>query len=320
MNCLVSVIIPVYNMENFINECVDSVISQSYSNVEIILVNDGSTDNSLIICEEISQKNQNVILISQENQGVSAARNAGMDVSKGDFIVFLDADDTLPPDAITQLMDAAIKNKSDMAIGKISPKEQIPIGTFAKEDFLFKCLEDNPITYYSVRTLYKREFLQGVTFEKGFISGEDSYFMFTCALKMPTVVTINECVYSYTINTNSATRSKFSLKKYNSICELLNKKEAIVINDFPHLLELFYHLKTKIQMMLLSNLARVKGNEFKDQENETWSRFNSYKSYFRADLLHSNVALYNLLVKYGYKKYKIYTQFKLLIKRIAQKT
>ena len=319
MEHLVSIIIPAYNMGKYVDSCLNSVLNQTYTNFEIIIVNDGSRDNTESICTEFTHKYSNVFLLTQDNQGVSVARNNGVALSKGDYILFLDADDTIPPTALKDLMDAARKHDSDMAIGKISPQEQIPVGTFVGEEFLMKCLEDNPIAYYSVRTLYKREFLHGISFQEDLICGEDSYFIFECALKKPTVVTIPACVYCYNVNPNSATRSAFSRKKYDSMCRALNKKEAIISTDFPHLLGLFYHLKTKIQMMLLANLASAKGSEFQKEERETLMRFNSFKHYFRADLPYSNDTFYNYLIKNGYTRYKIYIRFKLFVLRILKR-
>ena len=319
MQNLVSIIIPAYNMGDLVKSCINSVLNQTYSNYEIIIVNDGSKDNTEAVCAEFAKANPNIFLFTQENQGVSVARNNGMKSAKGDYILFLDADDTIPPNALNDLMETAKKYDSDMTMGKISPNEQIPIGVFSNDEFLIKCLENNPITYYSVRTLYKREFLSGIYFEKGYVCSEDSYFIFECAIRMPKVATIPECVYSYNVNVNSVTRSAFTRKRYDSICKLIEKKEAVIAEKFPEYLELFYHLKTKTQMMLLTNLASVKGSEFKNEEKETLLRFENSKSYFRAELPYSNAPLFNTLVNKGYKKYKRQLRTKLLLKRILRR-
>lgn len=305
MDSLVSVIIPIYNMEQFIERCIQSVLSQRYSNLEIILINDGSEDNSASICERFAKGNSNIIFINQENKGVSAARNAGIQKATGKYLLFLDADDFLPPNAIHTLVEAAEKANSDMAIGKISETEQIPIGIFEGTDFLIKVLEDNPIAYYSWRILYKRTFVQDVRFPVGYVCGEDSYFVFECALKQPRVVTIREQVYVYFVNQNSATRSSFTEKRYNDVCDLLNKKEIIISELFPELIPLFNHLKVKIQMMLLTNLSLAKGKTFRQKEKDTLARFDAVKEYFHAELPCSNVSFYNILSRNMYYPYKI---------------
>lgn len=99
-NIFISVIIPVYNVSDYLRQCLESVINQSYPNLEIIIVNDGSIDDSLIICEEYQLKDSRIKLINQDNAGVSAARNKGVDIAKGNFILFLDGDDWLELDTI----------------------------------------------------------------------------------------------------------------------------------------------------------------------------------------------------------------------------
>ena len=319
MNSLISVIIPIYNMEQFVKTCVDSVMSQTYKNLEIILVNDGSIDGSKVVCEEIEKNNPNILLINQKNQGVSVARNVGISLAHGEYLLFLDADDTLPQNAIQLLYEKAIEFDSDMTIGKIYETENIPIEVFEKEEFLIKVLEDSPLGYYACRILYKREFVKDITFPKGFVCAEDSYFVFQCALKNPKVVTINKQVYIYYSNPNSTTHSPFTSKKYGDICELLYKKESIISNNHPHLMPLFYHFKTKIQMTLLQQLCYTKGAEFRKKEKESLARFNEVKEYFKSELPHSNTEFYNILYKNLYYPYKICANFRRTIKKCLKK-
>ena len=100
MNLLVSVVIPVYNAEKYIHKCIDGILSQTYHNTEIILVDDGSADNSLSICKEYAQKDSRIRVFSKENGGVSSARNMGMDEATGCYLMFLDSDDWLENDTI----------------------------------------------------------------------------------------------------------------------------------------------------------------------------------------------------------------------------
>ena len=113
---LVSVIIPVYNVEEYLKECLDSVINQTYKNLEIILINDGATDSSPKICEKYQQKDKRIVLISQKNKGLGAARNAGMDIAKGEYITFVDSDDFIDERMVELLLEACLKNKLSLAI------------------------------------------------------------------------------------------------------------------------------------------------------------------------------------------------------------
>lgn len=101
MNPLVSVIIPVYNVEKYLRRCLNSVIDQEYKNIEIILVNDGSTDNSLEMAISYKEKDKRIKVFSQENQGLSAARNTGLDKSQGEYIIFIDSDDYVSKDYVS---------------------------------------------------------------------------------------------------------------------------------------------------------------------------------------------------------------------------
>jgi glycosyltransferase involved in cell wall biosynthesis len=107
---LISVIIPVYNVELYLKQCIDSVINQTYKNLEIILVDDGSPDNCPQICDDYAKQVNRIVVIHQKNQGLSAARNTGLDVCKGDFIYFLDSDDFIRENAIENLMNALTEN------------------------------------------------------------------------------------------------------------------------------------------------------------------------------------------------------------------
>ena len=111
---LVSVIIPVYNVKHYIRECIDSVIHQTYSNLDIILIDDGSVDGSDSMCDYYKLKDKRIRVIHQENHGLSAARNAGLDVMLGDFVSFLDSDDSFFPDMIQKMVSGIVKTNSDI--------------------------------------------------------------------------------------------------------------------------------------------------------------------------------------------------------------
>lgn len=115
---LISVIVPVYNVENYLDDCLSSLSSQSYDNIEIILVNDGSTDNSLSICNKWTKSDFRMKLISQENLGLSAARNTGIDAAHGDYICFVDSDDIVHQDYLSKLYVAIESTVSDISIAK----------------------------------------------------------------------------------------------------------------------------------------------------------------------------------------------------------
>ena len=112
---LVSVIVPIYNVEDYLQTCCNSILSQSFNNIEVILVNDGSTDGSCEIAKQIEKKDSRVILIDQRNGGLSAARNAGLKVAKGDYVLFVDSDDWIEKNCIQELYQDIQRNNSDVS-------------------------------------------------------------------------------------------------------------------------------------------------------------------------------------------------------------
>ena len=115
----VSIIVPVYNVEKFLQKCLDSIVEQTLKEIEIICINDGSPDNSLEILNEYASKDDRIIVISQENQGLSAARNAGLKIATGEYIGFVDSDDYIELNYYEKLYNTACKNDSDIALTTI---------------------------------------------------------------------------------------------------------------------------------------------------------------------------------------------------------
>lgn len=116
---LISVIIPVYNVEKYLRQCLESVIGQTYINLEIILVDDGSTDGSSKICDDFAAIDDRIVVIHQYNAGLSSARNAGLDIMKGDYVSFVDSDDWIEKDMFAILLSSLEDEKADIAISRI---------------------------------------------------------------------------------------------------------------------------------------------------------------------------------------------------------
>ena len=112
-NSLVSIIIPIYNVEQYLDRCIKSVINQTYKNIEIILVDDGSTDKCPEICDQYAQKDNRIVVIHKENGGLSSARNAGMKVLKGEYMLFADSDDWIKENTVEELLQIAIEHDVD---------------------------------------------------------------------------------------------------------------------------------------------------------------------------------------------------------------
>ena len=177
---VISIIVPVYNVEEYLEECLDSIKNQTHKDIEVILVNDGSTDASKDICEKYCQRDIRFRLINQTNQGQSVARNRGMQESTGEFITFVDSDDVIKSDMLQQLMrymDTGIDIvecdfTEDKEIYNIKNR-QLKIEEFTSSEALKKCF-DMEIKWSPVAKLYRRKIVEGTPFLENLIY-EDLY-------------------------------------------------------------------------------------------------------------------------------------------------
>ncbi len=247
MSELVSVIIPVYNVEKFLRRCLDSVCNQTYENIEIIIINDGSPDNSQLIIDEYAKKDKRIVPIKQENGGLSEARNSGMNVAKGKYIMFVDSDDYIEYNCVQLLLDNVHMTQADIVIANkkiLSQDGEIYHGV----DLENKVLNENQMLTSALKfdyfldrgygisawaKLYNHNFIKniGIKFEKNNeIFAEDMLFNLKCYTYNPKVALINEKVYIYCNNEDSITKTY----KPNIAKRML----ALVENFYSHLLEL----------------------------------------------------------------------------------
>lgn len=208
----ISVIIPVYNVEKYLDRCVESVMQQTYNNMEIILVNDGSTDGSLDVCKKLQEKYPQIIIVDKKNGGLSSARNAGIIASHGDYIAFLDSDDWVSSDCYEYMLRLAVSNEaelSDVMIFQVrSEKDLIPTfdekieiysGRDILEHYMYRGMsEQNGAPYSACRKLYKRELFQDDTaaFVEGTVN-EDICFNYRILRKCKKIVVSNQIKYFY---------------------------------------------------------------------------------------------------------------------------
>ena len=216
---LVSVIVPVYNVEQYLKRCLDSIITQVYSNLEIILIDDGSKDSSGNICEEYLSVDHRINVVHQKNMGLSAARNTGLSIAKGAFIVFVDSDDWLKKEMIEIMLEFALQNKLQLVeCGVINSHDfkntnaSISRKSFVENqgEAMFRLLME---TNYSVwRRLYTKELVQDLRFIPGKVS-EDVFFTIDCINKIEKQGYVSDQLYIYNTENFSITRSPYNLKK-----------------------------------------------------------------------------------------------------------
>jgi len=245
----ISVIIPVYNADSFLDHCISSVLNQEYKNIELILVNDGSTDRSLDICNYYVQKDKRVKLFSQSNKGASAARNLGIENATGDYISFVDADDWIEPDRFSLCKDYLI-NEVDIVI--YSESNKLQLNTVFDERYIVNDLlpayigssrGNIPLPVLICSLLVKRDIITNISFSS-ITFMEDRLFFLETLMNSKTAVVIHNESYHYRENPTSLT----SNYNHNFVKDLTEANKKII-----HLLKqynlhssglMYFHINT----------------------------------------------------------------------------
>ena len=224
MSRLISVIVPIYNVEKYLSRCIDSIINQTYTELEIILVDDGSTDNCGVMCEEYAQKDERIKVFHKQNGGLSDARNVGLENAKGDYIAFVDGDDYIALDMYEKLYRRIDKDKSDLAICNIEfvneKKEPLYINTIDARDcvinekqFWYELYGKN-YTYCVVawNKLYKKEIFGEIRYEYGKYH-EDEFIIHKVISQCKKISFLSEKCYYYLQRNDSIMNEGFSIRR-----------------------------------------------------------------------------------------------------------
>ena len=225
----VSVIIPVYNVKEYVEKCVETVIKQTYSNLEIILVDDGATDGSGEICDKLACKDQRIEVIHKKNGGLSDARNAGLKVVTGEYYLFVDSDDWISVNMVKRLVDCAEKEDADivccgffdvMKDEIINIPDNLDVQNLNREEALKSILEGQ-IRDYAWNKIYKRQVFDGLSYPVG-RNYEDMATTYKAFLKAQKVSVLSESLYYYIQREGSISNSE---NKYKI---LKNKYDALI--------------------------------------------------------------------------------------------
>ncbi len=215
MNDLISIIVPVYNVEKYLNKCVDSILKQTYTNMEVILVDDGSKDKSGAICDEYEKIDSRVRAIHKQNGGVCSARNVALSESKGEWVAFIDSDDWIESDYVEQLYECAVQTKADVVAcgyNRVTGKNKESINNsgntmeLSSKEFLIKVLNPQTGMGFCHMKLYSKESLKGVLFDTNLVVGEDALFNEQVVLNIEKVCMLEKSLYNYRINLNSVVK------------------------------------------------------------------------------------------------------------------
>lgn len=213
----ISVIVPVYNIEGYIERCLKSIQKQTYPRFEVIIIDDGSTDNSLLLCQKFAKKYRNFRVISQKNQGLSAARNTGIKQATGDFLAFVDGDDEILPNFLADLMTAAETTGAEIAICgffEVYPKNTRIVKTKSRQSMTVKTgreavkdllIFQKNIEIVTWNKLYKKELFHKVQFPVGKVC-EDNLTTYKLLARAKKVVYLDLTLYRYFRRNNSITK------------------------------------------------------------------------------------------------------------------
>ena len=244
MSIKISVIVPVYNVELYLEKCIESICNQTYKNLQIILVDDGSTDSSGNICDLYGKKDNRITVIHKTNGGLSDARNAGLDIADGEYIGFVDSDDYIAPEMFEHLLNLSNRNNGDIVIcdkvefnenETISVNNKLEqINVLDRDVAIAQLASDTTIRSHVWNKLYKHNLFDGIRFDVG-KAYEDVYIMHRLFLKTQKIVITNQVFYYY-------------LQRSNSILGEMNLNKQVdlywaYVRRYEELIGQFYTLK-----------------------------------------------------------------------------
>lgn len=259
---ILSVIIPVYNAERTLRECVDSVLQQDVKDFELILVDDGSKDASPVICDEYASRDNRVRVIHQQNAGVSAARNRGLDIAQGEWITFVDSDDKISEKYFSPVYlangDLVVCGHQDLNVDSSVGRKFLPHSQVVRKDNLASYLNDN-ITSFKFRgpccKFYRKLLLDGIKFPLDMKVAEDSCFVLSYLTRVNSIIVINTSFYLVRVHEISPAR------RYSCSVEY-------AVNSLENLFLVYSKLEQKIGLSRRPFLSFV--SFFKQASKEFW--------------------------------------------------
>lgn len=221
---LISVIVPVYNTAEYLERCVNSIINQTYKNLEIILIDDGSTDRSGKICDKFKEEDTRVSVVHQKNSGPSVARNYGLSIAKGEYIGFVDSDDYIAADMYEQLYGSMRSGIDIVCCGSINiDRHKRTVNckvtckkSFDRENAIFELLKSDNISFSAWDKLFKKNVINDIRFPENRLC-EDLPFIYQAVKQSKGIVHIGKVKYFYCYRQESRSKSDFSLKRMDYI-------------------------------------------------------------------------------------------------------
>ena len=298
----VSVIIPAYNVEKYIEKCIDSVVKQTYKNLEILVVDDGSKDETGKILDKIKSSDQRIRVVHKENGGVSSARNTGLDIATGDYIAFLDADDYWAEDFVQYMLGMAQKTGADFCVSKyfITKEGEKQISKEIIEELTNvqgTALLLSPDTIVGCHNkLYQRELIErnGLRFSTELFYGEGLFFITTVAQLAKRIAVTNRKIYFYRKDNQESATTRFSIKNLRNGWKSLNNIEKTMrLNDEMISTMLLLHKSN----FAIGAVTRIRAFKVK---KTYWTEYKYWLHYVRSNIIkllfNKNVRLYRKML------------------------
>ncbi|MFI3165683.1 MAG: glycosyltransferase family 2 protein [Bacillota bacterium] len=238
----ISIIVPIYNVEEYLGRCINSLVNQTYENIEVILIDDGSPDNCGEMCDKWAQKDARIIVVHKKNGGLSDTRNVGIDVATGDLLMFIDSDDYIRVDMVEVLYNKLIEANADIAICDLLYVDEL--GNNILDKNTDSRIKDEVITNIDVfnkltqrhawcyciacNKLYKKETFKNIKFPIGKLH-EDEFTVYRILDNAEIVVCISVPMYYYVQRENSITQSKYSIRRLD-VCEALVERSMFFVD------------------------------------------------------------------------------------------
>lgn len=272
MSDKISIIVPVYNVEKYLPRCIDSILAQTYKNIEVILVDDGSPDKCGAICDEYAKKDKCIKVIHKKNGGLSDARNAGINAAMGEYIGFVDSDDYIVPDMYEKLYNAIVKTNSDIAISnflyvdemgnEIGQNNNLPIydDVLSGRQILGEKMVEDKFWYWVVawNKLYKKSIFDDIRYPIGKIH-EDEFIIHSIYAKVDQVACVPDALIYYVQRSDSIMGRKSSIKNFDAVEALFGRAKYYLRENYDNECA-YYALRTGIEHVW-DLYIEYKGNE-----------------------------------------------------------
>ena len=243
---MISVIVPIYNVEKYLCRCIESIINQIYKNLQIILVDDGSPDKCGEICDEYAKKDSRITVIHQKNKGVSAARNVGLEIANGEYVGFVDPDDYIDEQMYGNMLDALCETNSDFAIcgydyvdeqGNVfRPYEEKDVRVLTQKEYMSMQFDMPPTVRHGVvNKLFKKELLSKKCFPENLHSSEDVYVVSEYIKRIKRAVFVHKPLYLNTVREGSATHGGLNIESLSDSFLAHDKMCRDAIAAYPEL-------------------------------------------------------------------------------------